>query len=121
MDGIIRIGSDEMRILLKPHRRPKGRFIAKMETGEWVGADTHYGACPRKKTGTFAEVIEWFIPFTGVRLRQTERFTGIRVNKDGIVRIPYEELKDADMKRAARFTVRRVFTHDDQEFAEWED
>ena len=40
MDGIIRIGSDEMRILLKPHRRPKGRFIAKMETGEWVGADT---------------------------------------------------------------------------------
>ena len=119
MNNILTISADEMRILLKPHRRPKGRFIAKMETGEWVGADTRSRL--RKMTGTFAEVIEWFIPYTGIRLRQTERFEGIRASADGIVRIPYEALKDADMKRAARFTVRRVFTHDDQEFAEWED
>lgn len=119
MDGIIRIGSDEMRILLKPHRRPKGRFIAKMETGEWVGADTRSRL--RKMTGTFAEVIEWFIPFTGVRLRQTERFTGIQVNKDGIVRIPYEELKDTDTKRAARFRAKHNSEPDDLDLAEWED
>ena len=105
MNDILTISADEMRILLKPHRRPKGRFIARMETGEWVGADTRSRL--KKLTGTFAEVIEWFIPYTGISLRQTERFIGIRANADGIVRIPYEGLKDPDTKRAARFAVRR--------------
>ena len=105
MNDILTISADEMRILLKPHRRPKGRFIARMETGEWVGADTRSRL--KKLTGTFAEVIEWFIPYTGISLRQTERFEGIRASADGIVRIPYEALKDPDTKRAARFAVRR--------------
>ncbi len=121
MNDIVTLTADEMRTLLKPHKRPKGRFMARMETGEWVGADTHYGACPRKRTGTFSEVIEWFIPYTGVRLCRTDRFNGIRVNADGIVRIPYEELRDADKKRGTRFMVKRVITHDDPELPEWED
>ncbi len=121
MNDIVILTTEEMRTLLKPHKRPKGRFIAQIETGKWVGADTHYGACPRKKTGTFAEVIEWFIPYTGVRQCRTERFDGIRANADGIVRIPYEELKDTDTKRAARFRAKHNSEPDDLDLAEWED
>lgn len=64
---IRRLDADEMRILLRPgKKRPVGRFLAKMENGEWIGADTHFGAVVKVRKGTFSEVIEWFIPPNGV-------------------------------------------------------
>lgn len=63
---IARLEPEEMRRLLRsPKSRRGGWFYARMETGEWMGADTHFGAIPRKITGTFREVIEWLIPTVG--------------------------------------------------------
>ena len=75
---IRRVDADEMRILLRGNmKKPVGWFIARMEDGSWTGADTHFGAIPKRLSGTFKEVIEWLIPPTGIvrnvtRERQTD-------------------------------------------------
>lgn len=96
--GIRRIEAGEMRLLLRPGRRfPAGWYIAKMENGEWMGADTHFGAVPRRFEGTFKEVIEWLIPPTGqVRNITRERETSWKAAVSGIVpvRIEGAEVKE---------------------------
>lgn len=91
-----RIEAGEMRILLRGGtKKPVGWYIAKMENGLWMGADTHFGAIPKRFSGSFREVIEWLIPPTGV----TQNMSREREWKAGVspaipVRIEGAEIRD---------------------------
>lgn len=95
---IRRVDADEMRILLRGNaKKPVGWFIARMEDGSWTGADTHFGAIPKRLSGSFKEVIEWLIPPTGVVRNITwERETNWKAAVSDIVplRIPGAEIKE---------------------------
>lgn len=95
---IVRLEPDEMRLLLRsPKVRRGGWFYAKMENGQWMGADTHFGAIPRRFSGTFKEVIEWLVPPSGlVRNITRERETKwqAKVSPNIPVRIEGAEIKE---------------------------
>ena len=70
----------------------RGQFYAKLSPGEWIGLDNTDGQ-KRMISGTFGDVIDAFVPFSGLIRMVSGIMDGVVWDGNTVKRVPMDEYR----------------------------